>query len=73
EHHEQRMQEMLAAMSGQHTAAEMMPVLFKRALDVHQTFFAIVEAIAHMNHGWKKGQLHRTQNEQGVYLFSVRK
>ena len=52
------------------TAAELLPVLFKRSLDVHQTPFAMGESVAHLNALWRDGRLQR-QCEQGVYRFSL--
>ena len=51
------------------TAAELLLVLFERALDVHQKTFAMGESIAHLNALWHEGRLQR-QREQGVYRFS---
>ena len=60
---------MAACAHAPRTAAELLPVLFKRPLDVHQTTFAMGEAIAHLNALWHQGRLRR-QREQGVYRFS---
>ena len=38
---------------------DIMPVLFTRALDLHQTTFAMGEAVAHLHRLWFDGQLHR--------------
>ena len=35
------------------------PVLFRRELDLQQRFFAMGEAIAHLNHLWRAGRLAR--------------
>jgi hypothetical protein len=48
----------------------LLPVLFRRPLDVHQTTFALGEAIAHLNALWHQGQLIRRPDAQGVYRFS---
>jgi hypothetical protein len=48
----------------------MLPVLFKRTLDLHQTTFAMGEAVAHLHTLWHAGQLARTQDAQGVWRFS---
>jgi len=49
----------------------MLPVLFKRALDLHQTTFAMGESIAHLHLLWYEGRLQRTRGEDGVYRFHV--
>jgi hypothetical protein len=46
-------------------------VLFKRALDLHQTTFAMGEAIAHLHMLWFQGRLQRSVGQDGVYRFSA--
>lgn len=70
-HHAARLDEVLQACSVRpSSAADMLPVLFKRQLDLHQTTFAMGESIAHLNHLWHKGQLKRFQDDKGVWRFS---
>jgi glyoxylase-like metal-dependent hydrolase (beta-lactamase superfamily II) len=72
-HHEARMSELYAAVSAEaKTAAELIPVLFRRQLDNHQLFFAIAEAVAHVNHGWRTGRLNRVVASDGTIRFSLR-
>ena len=47
-----------------------MPVLFKRKLDLHQTTFAMGEAVAHLHALWFEGKLQRQRDAEGVYRFS---
>ncbi|MEO8119043.1 MAG: hypothetical protein ABI606_06950 [Rhodoferax sp.] len=47
----------------------MLPVLFKRALDLHQTTFAMGESIAHLHLLWFDGRLTRSLGTDGVYRF----
>lgn len=69
-HHDDRLRDVLDACALKpSTAADMLPVLFKRQLDLHQTTFAMGEAIAHLNYLWHRGQLHRHQDAQGTLLF----
>jgi glyoxylase-like metal-dependent hydrolase (beta-lactamase superfamily II) len=50
QHHEERLAEVLGACAPRPcNAAELLPVLFKRELDLHQTTFAMGEAIAHVH------------------------
>jgi glyoxylase-like metal-dependent hydrolase (beta-lactamase superfamily II) len=71
-HHQERLQEVLDACRGApQTAADLLPVLFRRPLDVHQTTFAMGESVAHLNHLWLRGQLRRVQDDDGVWRFSV--
>jgi glyoxylase-like metal-dependent hydrolase (beta-lactamase superfamily II) len=62
-HHDERLAELEAALQeGAKTAAELLPVLFKRKLDLHQTTFAMGEAIAHLNYLWLQGRLRRVDD-----------
>ena len=72
EHHRDRLAEMLVACTERpHTAAEALPIMFKRALDVHQMTFAMGETVAHLHLLWFAGQLRRTVDAQGVYRFTA--
>jgi glyoxylase-like metal-dependent hydrolase (beta-lactamase superfamily II) len=70
-HHRDRLDEVLAACTqAPASAADMLPVLFKRKLDLHQTTFAMGEAVAHLHTLWHAGKLQRTQDAQGVWRFA---
>lgn len=71
QHHADRLAELLAACDTPRTAAEIVPVLFRRKLDVHQTFFAVGEAIAHLNHLMHRGAVERTLGTDRVYRFTA--
>ena len=72
-HHEDRLAEVMQACTqAPSSAADMLPVLFKRPLDLHQTTFAMGEAIAHLNHLWHRGELSRKQDQAGVWRFAAR-
>jgi len=59
-HHAARLEEIEAAASlAPVTAASVVPLLFRRPLDTQQRFFAMGEAIAHLNHLWHRGRLRR--------------
>ncbi len=68
-HHDARFAELLAACDEPRTAAELIPVLFRRALDNHQVFFAMGEAVAHINYLWRRARLERTADARGGYRF----
>ncbi|HET6787145.1 MAG TPA: MBL fold metallo-hydrolase [Aquabacterium sp.] len=71
DHHEARLADIRAVLShGPTTAAELLPVLFNRVLDQHQTSFAMGEAVAHINHLWHLGEVRRERDAQGVWRFS---
>lgn len=69
QHHHDRLADTLQACSNPKSAAEVMPVLFKRQLDSHQLTFALGETIAHLNYLWHTASLKRLQNEEGRITF----
>jgi glyoxylase-like metal-dependent hydrolase (beta-lactamase superfamily II) len=69
-HHAARYAEVLAACTGQaRSAADMVPVLFKRALDLHQMTFAMGESIAHLHALADDGRMRRVPGSDGVMRF----
>ena len=71
-HHEDRLNEVLAACSEQAGSAhDMLKVIFKRPLDFHQTTFAIGESVAHLHALWFDGKMSRTKDAQGVWRFKT--
>jgi glyoxylase-like metal-dependent hydrolase (beta-lactamase superfamily II) len=68
-HHDARLAELEAACAEPRTAAEIVPVLFRRPLDAHQIGFAIGEALAHLHYLMRKGRLVRSERADGVYLY----
>jgi glyoxylase-like metal-dependent hydrolase (beta-lactamase superfamily II) len=50
------------------TAADLVPALFHRLLDAHQTGFAFGEVLAHVNYMVKRGELAR-ESVDGIYRF----
>ena len=71
-HHDERFAEVLAACAEvpQH-AADLLMVLFKRKLDLHQTTFAMGESVAHLNALRLAGKLVRRLDDDRVYRFSL--
>lgn len=58
QHHARRCDEIAAACTeAPRTIADVLPVLFPRALDAHQTGFAFSEVLAHVNHMVRRGEL----------------
>jgi hypothetical protein len=54
------------------SAAQIMRVLFKRQLDLHQLTFAMGETIAHLNFLWHAGRLERQiQNGRITFVKTV--
>jgi glyoxylase-like metal-dependent hydrolase (beta-lactamase superfamily II) len=68
-HHQERLSEVLEKCTTWTTAEELLSVLFRRALDTHQTFFAMGEAIAHLNNLWYQGKLDREHSPGGINRF----
>lgn len=72
EHHRDRLAEVLEACTLKPcSAADVLPTLFKRKLDLHQTTFAMGEAVAHLHALWFEGKLQRQRDAEGVYRFST--
>ena len=72
EHHRDRLAELLTACRERAlSAADGVPIMFKRALDLHQLTFAMGETIAHLHLLWLDGQLRRTLGDDGIYRFET--
>lgn len=70
-HHAERLAEVIEACAARPChAAELLPMMFRRPLDLHQTTFAMGEAVAHLNRLWLSGQLRRSLDADGIYRFS---
>ncbi|MBS0321381.1 MAG: MBL fold metallo-hydrolase [Proteobacteria bacterium] len=72
-HHAARLAELadhVRAMHGPVAAADVLGVLFKRTLDLQQQYFAMGEAIAHLNYLWHRGALHRHVDAEGQIRFT---
>jgi len=70
-HHDERFAEVIKACAEapQH-AADLLPVLFRRKLDLHQTTFAMGESVAHLHALWLAGRLTRRLDADGIYRFT---
>ncbi|MDP3250956.1 MAG: MBL fold metallo-hydrolase [Hydrogenophaga sp.] len=72
DHHRDRLAEVRQACGDKPcSGADVLPVLFPRALDLHQTTFAMGEAVAHLHWLWMAGELRRERDAQGVWRFSA--
>lgn len=72
QHHADRLEELRGALAeSPKAAADVLDILFRRKLDTHQLFFAMGEAIAHLNHLARRGKAKRTLDAGGVYRFSA--
>ena len=70
-HHEERLKETMEKCSEWTTANDLMPILFRRTLDAHQAFFAMGEAIAHLNHLLHEGLLRRERGPDSIFRFRI--
>ena len=70
DHHRDRLGELERAANGGVSAYDMLPVLFRRKLDLQQQFFAMGEAIAHLNNSWHRGRLRREVGPDDIIRFS---
>ena len=72
QHHDERFADVLqACAAAPQSAADLLPVLFRRTLDPHQMSFAMGESIAHVNALQTKGQLLGVKDADGVMRFRV--
>ncbi|HEV3104511.1 MAG TPA: MBL fold metallo-hydrolase [Trinickia sp.] len=71
-HHKARLAEVREACAVKpHSAADIVPLMFKRALDIHQMTFAMGEALAHLHLLWLEGELERIEGGDGVIRFAI--
>jgi glyoxylase-like metal-dependent hydrolase (beta-lactamase superfamily II) len=71
-HHDERFAEVLqACTAAPRSAAELLPVMFKRELDMHQTTFALGEAVAHVHALEAAGRLKPVQRGDGVLRYAA--
>ncbi len=72
DHHQERLEEVMQACRQRaQCAADIVPVMFRRELDLHQTTFALGESMAHLNLLWHTGALRREADAHGVLRFSA--
>ncbi|MDR3396077.1 MAG: MBL fold metallo-hydrolase [Pandoraea sp.] len=71
DHHAARLQEVREACAqSPQSAGDIVPIMFHRKLDAHQTTFAVGEALAHLHMLWRAGELKRERDAKGVWRFS---
>jgi glyoxylase-like metal-dependent hydrolase (beta-lactamase superfamily II) len=70
DHHRDRLAEVMQACSEKPCSAhDVLPVLFKRKLDLHQTTFAMGESVAHLHMLWFAGKLARELGADRTWQF----
>lgn len=71
QHHRDRLDEVMQACGKRaQSASDVVGVIFKRSLDVHQTPFALGESMAHLHLLWHAGRLNRRIDDDGVLRFA---
>ena len=72
-HHRDRLEDLSQVLrQGEKSAADLLPVLFRRKLDAHQTFFAMGEAIAHLHYLYYAGTATRAAGADGIMRYAIR-
>ncbi|MGB9990542.1 MBL fold metallo-hydrolase [Massilia sp. SM-13] len=71
DHHDARLAEVVAACSEPRTAADIVPLMFRRPLDAHQLSFALGEALAHLHRLWYAGIVRRNIHTNGIIQFQA--
>ena len=71
EHHAARLAEVVEACRAPQSAADIVPIMFRRKLDAHQLTFALGEALAHLHYLWHAGTLQRNAGSDGVLRFHL--
>jgi len=70
-HHDERLADVIAACTeAPQCAADLLMLLFRRPLDLHQTTFAMGESVAHLHALWLDGRLTRRLDADGIYRFA---
>jgi glyoxylase-like metal-dependent hydrolase (beta-lactamase superfamily II) len=71
-HHDERFADvLLACAEGPKSAAELLQVIFRRSLDLHQTTFAMGEAVAHLHALDAAGRLRPEAGADGVLRYGT--
>lgn len=69
EHHAARLTEVLEACGEPRSAADIVPIMFRRPLDAHQLSFALGEALAHLHQLWLARRVRRITGADGIFRF----
>lgn len=70
-HHAERLADVVQACSQPMSTMDILPVMFKRKLDLHQLTFAMGEALAHLHALYYDGKVRRQVGEDGVIRFQA--
>jgi glyoxylase-like metal-dependent hydrolase (beta-lactamase superfamily II) len=72
DHHAARLDEVVAACTEPRSAAEIVPLMFRRPLDAHMLSFALGEALAHLHKLWRDGIVRRETGGDGMIRFRTK-
>ena len=71
-HHEERCGAIVAACRAEpRSAAELVPIIFHRPLDAHQTGFAFGETLAHVNYLLRRGRLRAAPGRDEIHRVAA--
>jgi glyoxylase-like metal-dependent hydrolase (beta-lactamase superfamily II) len=70
-HHAERLGEVLEACKTPQSTSDIVPIMFRRKLDLHQLTFAMGEALAHLHTLYFQGLLTRATGEDGIVRFQT--
>lgn len=70
-HHGARLAEVMQACATPMSAMDIVPLMFRRPLDVHQLSFALGEALAHLHKLWYDGIVRRVNGSDGIIRFHM--
>jgi glyoxylase-like metal-dependent hydrolase (beta-lactamase superfamily II) len=68
-HHAARLDEVATACTEPRSAADIVPLMFRRPLDAHMLSFALGEALAHLHKLWRDGIVRRETGDDGIIRF----
>ncbi|SHJ33162.1 Glyoxylase, beta-lactamase superfamily II [Roseomonas rosea] len=71
QHHETALTRLAGSLGSGLTASEALPVLFDRTFEGRQLAFALSEALAHLSHLRRRGQVQRHGTAEGIWRFET--
>lgn len=69
-HHAERLEDVMDACNVPMSTSDIVPIMFKRELDLHQLTFAMGEALAHLHALYYEGKLNRSVDNEGTVRFT---
>ncbi len=72
ENHHSALKRLVAFLKEPQTAVDCFPVLFNRKISGNEYGLALVEAVAHLNHLYRKKIVKRELNSKGAYVYTLK-